>query len=113
MISPFSRGGNVVSQVFDHTSQLKLVAERFGMRELQHRLPGHRAGRRGSGRSHRPDHADPAGNDGPGHPVRHVSGIQPADGEQPAATAASNEQQRLIALLPADQATADKLRELR
>jgi phospholipase C len=31
MISPFSRGGNVVSQVFDHTSQLKLVAERFGV----------------------------------------------------------------------------------
>ncbi|MGH3225324.1 MAG: alkaline phosphatase family protein, partial [Streptosporangiaceae bacterium] len=31
VISPFSRGGNVVSQVFDHTSQLKLVAERFGV----------------------------------------------------------------------------------
>jgi phospholipase C len=31
MISPFSRGGNVVSAVFDHTSQLKLVAERFGV----------------------------------------------------------------------------------
>lgn len=31
MISPFSRGGNVVSEVFDHTSQLKLVAERFGV----------------------------------------------------------------------------------
>ena len=30
-ISPFSRGGNVVSEVFDHTSQLKLVAERFGV----------------------------------------------------------------------------------
>jgi phospholipase C len=31
MISPFSRGGGVVSDVFDHTSQLKLVAERFGV----------------------------------------------------------------------------------
>jgi phospholipase C len=31
MISPFSRGGHVASQVFDHTSQLKLVAERFGV----------------------------------------------------------------------------------
>jgi phospholipase C len=31
IISPFSRGGNVVSEVFDHTSQLKLVAERFGV----------------------------------------------------------------------------------
>ena len=31
MISPFSRGGNVVSDIFDHTSQLKLVAERFGV----------------------------------------------------------------------------------
>ncbi|MCU1494999.1 MAG: phospholipase [Acidimicrobiaceae bacterium] len=31
MISPFSRGGHVVSEVFDHTSQLKLVAERFGV----------------------------------------------------------------------------------
>jgi phospholipase C len=31
MISPFSRGGNVVSEIFDHTSQLKLLAERFGV----------------------------------------------------------------------------------
>jgi phospholipase C len=31
VISPFSRGGHVVSDVFDHTSQLKLVAERFGV----------------------------------------------------------------------------------
>jgi phospholipase C len=31
MISPFSRGGHVVSEVFDHTSQLKLVSERFGI----------------------------------------------------------------------------------
>jgi phospholipase C len=31
MISPFSRGGHVASEVFDHTSQLKLVAERFGV----------------------------------------------------------------------------------
>ena len=31
MISPFSRGGRVVSDVFDHTSQLMLVAARFGL----------------------------------------------------------------------------------
>ena len=31
MISPFSRGGHVASEVFDHTSQLKLVAQRFGV----------------------------------------------------------------------------------
>jgi phospholipase C len=30
-ISPFSRGGNIASEVFDHTSQLKLVSERFGV----------------------------------------------------------------------------------
>jgi phospholipase C len=29
MISPFSRGGHVNSELFDHTSQLKLVGERF------------------------------------------------------------------------------------
>jgi phospholipase C len=31
VISPFSRGGMVASETFDHTSQLKLVAERFGV----------------------------------------------------------------------------------
>jgi phospholipase C len=31
MISPFSRGGHVASQVFDHTSQLHLISERFGV----------------------------------------------------------------------------------
>jgi len=31
MISPFSRGGQVCSEVFDHTSQLQLVAQRFGV----------------------------------------------------------------------------------
>ena len=30
-ISPFSRGGHIASQTFDHTSQLQLVAERFGV----------------------------------------------------------------------------------
>jgi phospholipase C len=30
--SPFSRGGHVASQVFDHTSQLRFVEERFGVR---------------------------------------------------------------------------------
>jgi phospholipase C len=29
VMSPFSRGGNIASEVFDHTSQLKFVAERF------------------------------------------------------------------------------------
>jgi phospholipase C len=31
VISPFSRGGHIVSEVFDHTSQLKLIAKRFGV----------------------------------------------------------------------------------
>jgi phospholipase C len=31
MISPFSRGGHVASEVFDHTSQLHLISERFGV----------------------------------------------------------------------------------
>jgi phospholipase C len=31
VMSPFSRGGHVASEVFDHTSQLKLVSERFGV----------------------------------------------------------------------------------
>jgi len=31
VLSPFSRGGHVASEVFDHTSQLKFVAERFGV----------------------------------------------------------------------------------
>jgi phospholipase C len=31
MISPFSRGGHIASEVFDHTSQLKLISERFGV----------------------------------------------------------------------------------
>jgi phospholipase C len=31
VISPFSRGGHIASQTFDHTSQLQLVAERFGV----------------------------------------------------------------------------------
>jgi phospholipase C len=31
VVSPFSRGGHISSEVFDHTSQLKLVAERFGV----------------------------------------------------------------------------------
>jgi phospholipase C len=31
VISPFSRGGHVASEVFDHTSQLKLISERFGV----------------------------------------------------------------------------------
>jgi phospholipase C len=30
-ISPFSRGGHIASELFDHTSQLQLVAERFGV----------------------------------------------------------------------------------
>lgn len=31
VISPWSRGGNVVSQVFDHTSTLQLIEQRFGV----------------------------------------------------------------------------------
>jgi phospholipase C len=31
VVSPFSRGGHVASELFDHTSQLKLVGERFGV----------------------------------------------------------------------------------
>ena len=31
VVSPFSRGGHIASEVFDHTSQLKLIAERFGV----------------------------------------------------------------------------------
>jgi phospholipase C len=32
VLSPFSRGGHVASQVFDHTSQLRFVESRFGVR---------------------------------------------------------------------------------
>jgi phospholipase C len=32
VLSPFSRGGHVASQVFDHTSQLRFIEERFGVR---------------------------------------------------------------------------------
>jgi len=31
VISPFSRGGHIASEVFDHTSQLQLVSKRFGV----------------------------------------------------------------------------------
>jgi len=31
VVSPFSRGGHVVSEVFDHTSQLRFLEERFGV----------------------------------------------------------------------------------
>jgi phospholipase C len=31
VISPFSRGGHIATQTFDHTSQLQLVAARFGV----------------------------------------------------------------------------------
>ncbi len=32
VVSPFSRGGHVVSETFDHTSQLRFLEERFGVR---------------------------------------------------------------------------------
>lgn len=32
VISPFSSGGHIVSDVFDHTSQLKLISKRFGVK---------------------------------------------------------------------------------
>jgi phospholipase C len=31
VVSPFSRGGHIASEVFDHTSQLQLVSKRFGV----------------------------------------------------------------------------------
>ena len=31
VVSPFSRGGHVASEVFDHTSQLRFLEERFGV----------------------------------------------------------------------------------
>ena len=31
MVSPFSRGGHIATEVFDHTSQLKLISERWGV----------------------------------------------------------------------------------
>jgi phospholipase C len=31
VVSPFSRGGHIATEVFDHTSQLQLVAARFGV----------------------------------------------------------------------------------
>jgi phospholipase C len=31
VVSPFSRGGHIATDVFDHTSQLKLIAKRFGV----------------------------------------------------------------------------------
>ena len=33
MLSPYSRGGNIVSDVFDHTSVLRLMEQRFGVEE--------------------------------------------------------------------------------
>ncbi len=32
VLSPFSRGGHVASQIFDHTSQLRFLEERFGVK---------------------------------------------------------------------------------
>ncbi len=46
VISPFSRGGHIASEVSDHTSQLKLVSERFGVE-----VPNVSAWRRGTGRA--------------------------------------------------------------
>jgi phospholipase C len=31
VVSPFSRGGHVATELFDHTSQLKLISKRFGV----------------------------------------------------------------------------------
>lgn len=33
MLSPYSRGGNIVSEVFDHTSVLRFLEQRFGVEE--------------------------------------------------------------------------------
>jgi phospholipase C len=32
VLSPFSRGGHIVSETFDHTSQLRFLEERFGVK---------------------------------------------------------------------------------
>ena len=32
VLSPFSRGGHIASQTFDHTSQLRFIEERYGVR---------------------------------------------------------------------------------
>jgi phospholipase C len=32
VLSPFSRGGHISSQTFDHTSQLRFIEERFGVK---------------------------------------------------------------------------------
>jgi phospholipase C len=42
VISPFSRGGHIASETFDHTSQLQLVAARFGV-EVPNVSPWRRA----------------------------------------------------------------------
>jgi phospholipase C len=42
VISPFSRGGRIATETFDHTSQLKLIAERFGV-EVPNVSPWRRA----------------------------------------------------------------------
>jgi phospholipase C len=31
VVSPFSRGGHIADEVFDHTSQMQLIAKRFGV----------------------------------------------------------------------------------
>jgi phospholipase C len=31
VVSPFSRGGHIATEAFDHTSQLKLISQRFGV----------------------------------------------------------------------------------
>jgi phospholipase C len=31
VVSPFSRGGHIATETFDHTSQLKLISKRFGV----------------------------------------------------------------------------------
>jgi phospholipase C len=31
VVSPFSRGGHIATEVFDHTSQLQLISKRFGV----------------------------------------------------------------------------------
>jgi phospholipase C len=43
VVSPFSRGGHIASEVFDHTSQLQLVSKRFGVE-----VPNVSAWRRGT-----------------------------------------------------------------
>ena len=60
VVSPFSRGGYVCSETFDHTSQLRFLETRFGSRR--------RTSRTGGADGRRPDRHPPPRPGGPRHP---------------------------------------------